>query len=113
MVASGVVMLTQSSKSALLANEGAISSKFIAKGVETRLQWQHANYALEFAYDEGFEFEQVIELADLTDRQNQLVLSKKGDASKIIIEEVYTINAKYYEAYFFKGNILLEKIDFH
>ncbi len=113
MVASGVVMLTQSSKSVLLANEGAISSKFIAKGVETRLQWQHANYALEFAYDEGFEFEQVIELSDLTDKQNQFVLSKKGDASKIIIEEVYTINAKYYEAYFFNGNVLREKIDFN
>lgn len=112
MVASGFVMLTQSGKNVLLANEGAISSKFIAKGVETRLQWQHANYALEFVYDDGFEFEQVIELTDLSDKQQQFVLSQKGDASKIIIEEVYTINAKYYEVYFFKGNFLREKIDF-
>jgi hypothetical protein len=112
MVASGLVMLTQSSKSVLLANEGSISSTFIAKGVETRLQWQNANYALEFAYDEGFEFEQVIELTDLLEQQQQFVLSKKGNASRIIIEEVHTIHATYYEAYFFQGNVLREKIDF-
>ncbi|MCA4895707.1 MAG: sulfite exporter TauE/SafE family protein [Cytophagales bacterium] len=112
MVISGVVMLTQSGQSVLLANEGAISSKFIAKGVETRLQWQNANYALEFAYDEGFEFELVIGLADLSDTQQQFVLSQKGDASRIIIEEVYTLNTKYYEAYFFRGNVLRDKIDF-
>jgi uncharacterized protein len=112
MVASGLVMLTQSSKSVLLANEGSISSKFIVKGVETRVQWQNANYALEFADDDGFEFEQVIGLADLSAKQQQFILSKKGDAGRIIIEEVYTLNTKYYEAYFFNDNFLREKIDF-
>jgi hypothetical protein len=113
MVASGFIMLTQSGKSVLQANEGALSSTFIAKGIETRLQWQKANYALEFAYDEGFEFEQVINLTDLSDKQQQYVLARKGDASSIVIEEVYTLKAKSYEAYFFNGNVLREKIDFN
>lgn len=108
MVVSGVVMLAQSGNSLLDANNGSITYGFL----ESKLQWQNANYALEFTYDEGFEFEQVIPFSELTRQQQQTVIAGQGDADKIIIETVYTFDENYYEAYYFKGNNLLRKIEF-
>ena len=112
MAASGWVMLQQSSNTMLKANEGNVVAPFIAKGVETRLQWQNANYALEFAYDDGFEFEQVMKLTGLNEAQQQHVMSNQGDANRIVIEEVHTLHDNYHEAYYFKGNVLRDKIEF-
>ncbi|OXA82032.1 hypothetical protein B0A65_01330 [Flavobacterium frigidimaris] len=47
------------------------------KGLETRMNWKNARYALEFTYDEGFEFEQMIPLANLTPKQQKFVLDKR------------------------------------
>jgi uncharacterized protein len=112
MVLSGVLMLSQSGQNIFFENKGAVSSSLISKGIETKLQWQNANYSLEFAYDEGFEFEQVIPFSDLSISQQQLVMSKQNDSDKIIIEIVYTMGDKYYEAYYFKNGKLLNKIEF-
>ncbi len=112
MVVSGVVLLAQSGNSLLDANKGSITYGFLSKGVESKLQWQNANYALEFTYDEGFEFEQVIPFSELTHQQQQMVIAGQGDADKIIIETVYTFDENYYEAYYFKGDNLLRKIEF-
>jgi uncharacterized protein len=112
MVLSGILMLSQSRQSILLSNKGTFSTKLISKGIETRLQWQNANYALEFAYDEGFEIELVIPFSSLTTAQQMLVIADKKDNYKIIVEAVYTIGEDYYEAYYFTENKLVNKIEF-
>lgn len=112
MVISGFVMLTQSSSDLLISNNGNISFDDRISGLETKLKWQNANYALEFTYDEGFEFEQVIPITELTNQQQKLVFSKKQQADKIIIEAVYGIDTQFYEAYYFNKNKLIDKFDF-
>jgi uncharacterized membrane protein YfcA len=112
MVISGFVMLSQSGSDLLTANNGTVDIYFKNKGLESKLKWQNANYALEFTYDEGFEFEQVIPITELKDEQQKFVESKKQNADKIIIEAVYEIGSKSYEAYYFNNNKLINKIDF-
>ena len=80
--------------------------------IKSKLKWKNANYALEFTYDEGFEFEQVIPMTELTTDQQKMVESKKQNADKIVIEVVHEIGKKSYEAYYFKNNRLIDKIDF-
>ncbi len=112
MVISGFVMLSQSGSDLLTANNGNIYTNLKTKGLESKLKWQNANYALEFTYDEGFEFEQVIPITELTLDQKKVIESKKQKADKIVIEVVHTIGSTTYEAYFFKNNKLINKIDF-
>jgi uncharacterized membrane protein YfcA len=112
MVISGFVMLTQSTTDLLQANSGSFTTNSKSKGLETKLKWQNTHYALEFTYDEGFEFEQVIPMQDLTATQQQFVMSKKQNADQIIIEAVHQIGKKSYEAYYFEKKILAHKIDF-
>jgi hypothetical protein len=109
---SGFMMLTQAGKEVFAINDAGFSAYSKSKGLETKLQWQNADYALEFKYDEGFEFEQVIPFTDLLPEHQKLVLAKQNNADKIIIEVVYEIGKKSYEAYFFKNHELINKIDF-
>jgi uncharacterized membrane protein YfcA len=112
MVASGIIMLSQSGTDLFAANNGRLTTSLIANGVEAKLKWQDARFALEFAYDEGFEFEQVIPIHELTDEQQQYVLTQKGNADKVVIESVHTFRNKTYEAYYFTNNELVKKIEF-
>jgi hypothetical protein len=112
MVISGILMLGQSTKDLFSVNQGSIATTVISKGLETKLQWQHADFALEFTYDEGFEFELSVPITELTAAQQQLVANKRTDADKIIIEVVYSFEETSYEAYYFKNHQLLEKFDF-
>lgn len=109
---SGIMMLTNSTSSLLEQNNGQLSSKPIAKGLETKLQWQSSNFALEFTYDEGFEFELAIPIEQLTTEKQELVLAEWPEADKIIVEEVYSLEPRAFEAYYFKNNQLVHKIDF-
>ena len=74
--------------------------------------WQQANFALEFTYDEGFEFEQVIPLDELTKERKERVIQHEPGADKIIVEVVYSINDTSYEAYYFKDKRFIGKYDF-
>lgn len=113
MVISGFMMLSQSVVDLLTSNNGIIdTTNPKKKGLRNKLKWQNANYALEFSYDEGFEFEQVIPITELMIEQRKLVESKKQNADKIIVEAVYTIGSKSYEVYYFKNDKLIDKIDF-
>lgn len=112
MVASGFFMLSISTKDLLTANQGSLVTKVISEGLETKLQWQNANFSMEFTYDEGFEFEQQIPIEELSKEQQKLVQLKRSDADKIVIEAVYTFEETSYEAYYFKNHQLLEKLDF-
>lgn len=111
MVVSGFLLLSQSGSDLLVANNGTIDTAVIEKGLESKLKWQNANYALEFTYNEGFEFEQIIPITELTLAQQELVAIKNAD--KVVIEEVHTIGSTYYEAYYFKNNTLIHKMEFN
>ncbi len=111
MVLSGFMMLGQSGKD-LLSDKNPVSAPNLI-AYDQKLKWQHANYELEFTYDEGFEFEQLIPLTELSLYQQSFVKSRMPDADKITIEAVYAVNQKKsYEAYCFKNNQLVDKIDF-
>jgi len=112
MVISGFVMLEQSGGNLLKQNSGYIVSKPVSNGLETKLKWQNSNFALEFTYDEGFELEQVIPFSELSKAQQALVDLKKADATRIVIEVVYSIGETSYEAYYYKDNNFLSKIEF-
>ncbi|MFZ4543899.1 MAG: sulfite exporter TauE/SafE family protein [Saprospiraceae bacterium] len=112
MVITGFLMLSQSGSDLLLANSGNIDTDLIEKGLESKVKWQNANYALEFTYDEGFEFEQIIPITQLTVEQQKMIESKMQNADKIVVEVVHTIGSTYYEAYCYKANKLIIKIEF-
>ncbi len=112
MVFSGVAMLTQSGSTLLGKNNGYVSLAPVTEGMEAKLQWQNAGFAFEFTYDEGFEYEQVTPLAELPPYKQQLVLSRKGTADRIVVETVYAPGETSYEAYYFKDRRLIGKIDF-
>lgn len=111
MVISGLMMLIQSSNTIFIENKGQLSFSPVAEGIETKLQWQNADYTLEFTYDEGFEFEQIIPFNELDSKFQTLVKQKQGLADRLVIEKVYTMEGIAYEAYYFKGNQLINKID--
>jgi len=113
MVLSGFLLLFQSGRDMLTLNRGDITARPIARGLETKIQWQNANYALEFKYDEGFEFEQVIPFSTLNTEQQNFVRSKKMPGDRIVVEEVYSIGEKTFEAYYYSGKRLRNKIDFN
>lgn len=110
MVCAGVITLTQSGKGFLASQNVAAESHL--KAYEQKLKWQHANYELEFTYDHGFEFEQVIPIEELSSQQQAFVKNRMPDAEKIVVEAVYGINTKSFEAYYFYKNKLVDKIDF-
>ncbi len=113
MVLSGFLLLSQSSADLLTLNNGSISTELKSEGLESKLRWQNANYALEFTYDDGFEFEQVIPLTELSLERQKLVDNLKQNADKIVVEVVHTIGSTYYEAYYFQENQLINKYEFN
>ncbi|WP_300664975.1 sulfite exporter TauE/SafE family protein [Fluviicola sp.] len=110
MVLSGFVMLSQSGADLFISKNPTTAPHLQA--YEQKLNWQHANYELEFTYDHGFEFEQVIPITELSREQQDFVKSRMPAADKIVIEAVYGIDNKSFEAYYFQQNKLVDKIDF-
>jgi hypothetical protein len=112
MVISGVVMLAQSGNAMISQNGASLTFAPISKGVESKVQWQQAFFSIEFEYDEGFEYEQVISLSDLPTDKRDFVLSNKKEANTIVVEEVFGLHKHSYEAYYFRNKKLIDKIDF-
>jgi uncharacterized membrane protein YfcA len=112
MVVSGMMMLSQSSHTILVEHKGNLSFNPVSEGLETKLQWQRSNFSLEFAYDEGFEFEQVIPLSELPKEKQDFIMSKKGTADNVIVEATFGIGDHGFEAYYFEKGQFKNKIDF-
>ncbi|HQQ94509.1 MAG TPA: sulfite exporter TauE/SafE family protein [Bacteroidia bacterium] len=112
MVLSGFVLLIQSGKSVLQSNEGKLSSVLSRDGIEAKLQWQKANYTLEFSYDEGFVFEQVIPFTALSPEDQHYIKGLQADADEIVVEKVFEFGSSSYEAYFFKDHRFQRQIEF-
>lgn len=111
MVLSGVVMLSQSTNNLFLQNNAHLSFTPISEGVESKLQWQRASFAIEFEYDEGFEYEQQIPFEELPLEKQLLVNGQRADSDNVIIEEVFGFGSHSYEAYFFKDHKLVRTIE--
>ncbi len=112
MVLSGLLMLIQGSRSLAREKKFTISSKLQSKNLETKIQWQNLDYAMEFNFDEGFEFEQVIPVASLSPSQQQFIRTRNLNNYRVVIEAVYSIHQKSYEAYLYDRELLVDKFDF-
>ncbi|PJZ58038.1 sulfite exporter TauE/SafE family protein [Leptospira barantonii] len=114
MTISGVLLLTQSAIGFASSNRANVSLVPIQKGTEAKLSWQQASFSLEFTWDEGLEVEQVIPVTDLSpERQSKLLNTKEElNAEIVIIEAVYALGRNSYEAYFYGGGKLIQKIEF-
>lgn len=115
MVLSGVVMLGQSGMDFIRMNRGQLSANIAATGVAAKVQWQNSHYSLEYTYDDDdhtFTFEQVIPITDLSPARQEYVRSRKGMANRIVVEAVYGIDKKSYEAYYYLNGKLMKKIGF-
>jgi len=114
MAISGAVLLTQSTIGILSSGKAGISLNPLQKGLEAKLKWQKANFAFEFTIDDGLEFEQVIPLTDLTSAQQTEIrkYASKNGANAIVVEAVFGFHKRTYEAYFFKNNQFVNKLEF-
>jgi hypothetical protein len=111
MVTAGVFMLVSSSTKIVDSNNVAMSFAIASDSAETKLQWKQSTIALEFEYDDGFEFEHPILFNELPlAKQEKVNEITKGN--KIIrYEEVHGYNIHYYEVYMLKNDKLI-KADF-
>ncbi|WP_244241860.1 sulfite exporter TauE/SafE family protein [Leptospira kanakyensis] len=112
MFVSGFFMLGDSGSHLVVQNGGELLASSKENGIETKLKWLNGEYAFELSYDEGFEFEQVIPISELTEENQQLIKSRHPEADQIVVEVVYAIGSQSYEAYYFKDQVLIEKYDF-
>jgi uncharacterized membrane protein YfcA len=112
MVISGIFMLSQSVNLLFSQNNASLSFSPLSKGIESKLQWQNTNLALEFEYDEGLEYEQEIPLSDLSTDLQKLVMVEKAIDETVRIEEVFGFSHHSYEAYYFHEGKLRRKMDF-
>ena len=113
MVISGCMMFGESGSHIARSNGGHLTTYAYEEGLETKLKWQDSAFAFEFTEDDGFEFEQVIPIDELSKEQRQLIFSKKNQADKIIVEVVHSLHSTSYEAYYFKNNAYANKIEFN
>lgn len=113
MVISGLMMLGQAGKGFIDEKHMHISAVVRERNLETKIQWQNAGYAMEFNFDEGFEFEQIVPLKSLSPEQKQFIRSKNEAGYRVVIEQVYTIRTSFFEAYLYDGDTLITKFDFN
>ena len=113
MVISGLMMLGQAGKGLINEKNIHISAGIREQNLETKIQWQNAGFAMEFNFDEGFEFEQIIPLESLSQEKKQFIRSKNQAGYRVVVEQVYTIRSTFFEAYFYDGETLVTKFDFN
>lgn len=102
MVVSGLSLFTEATGQVLTKAPIAIDYPPLANGMTTQLQWRNKLFALEFEYDEGFEFEHTTSLSELPpDKQLQVKKLSQG-ADKVVLEEVFSIDKHSYEVYVYR-----------
>ena len=110
MVVSGLSLFTEASAKVVSQNRADIDYAPISNGIETQLHWRNKLFALEFEYDEGFEFERSIALSELPPDKQARVNALSRGADKVFLEEVHGIDRHSYEAYVYRQG-KLEKHD--
>lgn len=112
MTISGGYILYQAIPDIYSINDGSLRTDFYDNSMELKLEWKKQIYSFEFTYNEGFEFEQIIPMNQLSNEQIDIVNKNSGSSDTILIEVVYSIKGKSYEAYYFQKNELIDKIYF-
>ena len=85
----------------------------VSKGYDASISWSDLIYTIEFKYGEGFEFEKIIPFSDLDSNRQSFVNEKNTEASKVVVEKVYSLRKISYEAYFYNvDNQLIKKLKF-
>jgi len=112
MVGSGVALLGSSLWG--IADKQRISMRFepLLNGVDAKVLWQHSSLALEVEYDGEIEVERSIPLDALSLEQRALVAREDVGGKRIVLEAVYGIGRRSFEAYYYRGDQLLKKIEF-
>lgn len=111
MVVAGTIMLMGATNRIAATNNLLMSFKFASGTAETKLQWKQGIVALEFEYEEGFQYEHQVSFPELP-KDKQLMAEKLAENAKVIrYEEVHGYNVHYYEIYLLKDN-KLQQIDF-
>lgn len=114
MVISGVLLLNSSIIRIQEAHNPNIDIIRVSKGYDAFINWSDLLYTIEFKYDEGFEFEKIIQFTELNEARQKHVLAQDPKAAKIVIEKVYSLRKISYEAYYYDGNEnLIKKIKFN
>ncbi|MDO4230132.1 MAG: sulfite exporter TauE/SafE family protein [Capnocytophaga sp.] len=113
MVISGFIMLFGFVNKAQTENNAKFYTNLTKQGFNSHLTWAEDNYTIEFGWDEGFEFEKVIEYKDLPiEKQKQVDLHTIPHHYRIF-EVVYSVGDTSYEVYYLdKNKKLIEKINF-
>lgn len=114
MVVAGVLMFNSAIIRIQDAHDPSMKIVRVAKGFDAALSWNDLLYTIEFKYGEGFEFERIIAFTTLPTAQQNFVLNQQGDATKVVIEKVYSFKKTSYEAYYYNSeDKLIRKIKFN
>lgn len=114
MIISGILLLNSSIVKIQETHNPNIDIVRVAKGYDTFISLSDLVYTIEFKYDEGFEFEKIIQFSDLDSAKQAYVIEQNPNAKKIVIEKVYTLRKISYEAYYYDGaDQLIKKIKFN
>jgi len=111
MVFSGLGMLSSATATIASHNSADLDWLPIDNGYEAKLKWANKGVAFEFVWNEGFEIESVITLADLPAEKRAWVESAVQSAESYVIEEVFSLREHAYELYLEKDG-KVEKFDF-
>jgi hypothetical protein len=80
----------------------------VAEGGEAKFLWRDHQVAMEFAWDEGFEFEQKIAMADLPPEKQSQARALGQGAERILLEEGFGIHKHFYEVYVLKNGKVMQ-----
>ncbi len=106
MVVSGLTLFTEAAGQVVATNTVAISYAPLSNGLTTQLQWRQQFFALEFEYDDGFEFERSIPFSELPDDKQKLAKKLGQGADRLFVEEVFAVGEHFYELYTYHNGIL-------
>lgn len=106
MVASGVVLFSNASGQIVTQQHMALDYEPIKDGLEAKLRWRESLFAMEFEYNEGFEFERGITLDEMPVALQTKVKALAKGADKVLLEEVFTADSHSYEAYIYRNGKL-------
>lgn len=99
MVLSGLVMLVNSGYTLYHKENVRLSVTTLDKGLETKLKWKQRSFALEVAFNEGFEVERAITFNQLPVTKQSQARQLAGAGQIILIEEVYGWGRRSHELY--------------
>ncbi|WP_199097749.1 sulfite exporter TauE/SafE family protein [Dyella sp. ASV21] len=106
MVLSGVFMCSNATAVLADRHQVALTGSASRQGFQTRLDWAETRLTMEFKYQEGFEFEQVIDWSELPLDQQQRAASLIKAADRVVVEEVRTLRQRSYELYVYRDGQL-------